>query len=213
MKLVAERLVAETPRITWKVHASTAVVLLALLDPILTVAQTPGERSGLAAGQPQAVSSNEARNTEIRRLMDLIRVRNMGEQVLTQMFELGIKPRLVENLRTAARNSGKNVPEELIRKVADVFSKKLFSRINFDDFVENIIPIYEKHFSEQEIQSAIQFYESPAGRHFIELQPQLMQEGGAAGQRWFAERVAPFIPEIMQETVSEIPEFQQNRAR
>jgi uncharacterized protein len=46
------------------------------------------------------------------------------------------------------------------------------------------VPIYQKHFSEEEIRETIRFYRSPTGRKVIQTLPMVMQESMAAGQQW-----------------------------
>ena len=47
-----------------------------------------------------------------------------------------------------------------------------------------IIPIYEKHFTHEELKQLIAFYESPIGKKLIKVQPQIMMESMAAGEEW-----------------------------
>jgi hypothetical protein len=47
-----------------------------------------------------------------------------------------------------------------------------------------VVPIYDKHLSEQDIKSVIAFYETPAGKRFVKVLPQLTQESMVAGQKW-----------------------------
>ena len=46
--------------------------------------------------------------------------------------------------------------------------------------------MYDHIFTASEIQGMIAFYESPIGKRFMEVQPQLMKEGMALGQEWGA---------------------------
>lgn len=49
---------------------------------------------------------------------------------------------------------------------------------------EMVIPIYDRHFTHEELRGIIAFYETPAGRKAITVLPQVMQESMLAGQRW-----------------------------
>jgi hypothetical protein len=53
-----------------------------------------------------------------------------------------------------------------------------------EDLYQELIPIYKKHFTHQEIKDIISFYESPTGRKFSEQSPYITQEAMQAGQRW-----------------------------
>jgi hypothetical protein len=46
------------------------------------------------------------------------------------------------------------------------------------------VPIYDKYYTETDIDQLIEFYKSPVGKKMIEVQPQLTQESMLAGQTW-----------------------------
>ena len=47
-----------------------------------------------------------------------------------------------------------------------------------------LIPIYDKHFSHNDIKELIQFYESPIGKKYLEATPSITQESYRAGEEW-----------------------------
>jgi len=47
-----------------------------------------------------------------------------------------------------------------------------------------MIPIYQKHFTEAEIQAINDFYQTPAGKKLIKEMPDIMQESFVIGQQW-----------------------------
>lgn len=53
-------------------------------------------------------------------------------------------------------------------------------KMNFGELLENIsLEIYNRHFTEAELQDLVTFYESPTGRKMIKVTPQLIQESFA----------------------------------
>ena len=62
----------------------------------------------------------------------------------------------------------------------DLFRQK----IDVDDFINLYIPVYDKHFSHEDIRELIQFYESPIGKRFVEKTPSITQDSMAIGQEW-----------------------------
>ena len=46
------------------------------------------------------------------------------------------------------------------------------------------IPIYQKHLTQEDIAALNKFYDSPAGKKMIKVQPLIMQESMAVGQAW-----------------------------
>lgn len=47
-----------------------------------------------------------------------------------------------------------------------------------------VVPIYEKHFSDEEIDAMLTFYRTPAGQSVVSKLPVIMQESMVAGQTW-----------------------------
>jgi len=50
--------------------------------------------------------------------------------------------------------------------------------------VDSIAVLYAKRFTQEELQGILAFYQSPVGRRVRELQPGLVTESSAIGQRW-----------------------------
>lgn len=66
----------------------------------------------------------------------------------------------------------------------DSFWADLEQELNPQAMLAEVIPVYQKNLSEADVRAAISFMKSPAGRHFVEAQPQIMQESMAIGQMW-----------------------------
>lgn len=58
------------------------------------------------------------------------------------------------------------------------------NEVKAEDIVNLVIPIYEKHYSEQDIEQLIIFYKSPIGQKAIAVTPVISQESMVAGQQW-----------------------------
>lgn len=48
--------------------------------------------------------------------------------------------------------------------------------------IDELAPVYEKHFTPVELSELIKFYESPVGQKLLEVQPQLNKDALRAGQ-------------------------------
>ena len=82
--------------------------------------------------------------------------------------------------------------QQMMPQVPSVFWFKAREKANFEDLIYDIVPVYAKHFTHDEIKKLIEFYQSPVGRKFVEASPQLMQDSTAIGQRW-GERLGKLI--------------------
>ena len=61
--------------------------------------------------------------------------------------------------------------------------------------MKEIIPIYAKYFSEDDILQLIAFYETPLGQKMIEVMPQLTMDSMQVSMRWLQSKV----PELQEQ--------------
>ena len=111
----------------------------------------------------QSVSAAPASSKSIRTLMELTGAGDLGKQMMYQMLP-------------ALQQMAPNAPQAYW----DAFMKE----VDTDEMITLIIPVYQKQFSEKDIQELITFYKTPVGQKFIKAQPQILQESMAIGQQW-----------------------------
>jgi hypothetical protein len=58
------------------------------------------------------------------------------------------------------------------------------SRLDIDGFINLFIPVYDKHFSHDDIKKLIQFYESSIGKKLLNVTPLITQESYHIGEEW-----------------------------
>lgn len=83
---------------------------------------------------------------------------------------------VMDIMETQFKQSLPNVPDE--------FWKEMRKEVNAGTLIDLIVPIYDKHFTHDEIKQLITFYESPIGKKISTTLPAVMQESMAAGQKW-----------------------------
>lgn len=105
-----------------------------------------------------------ASEKSIRELMTLTGAGNMALQIMQNMI-----PALKQM-------APPDIPES--------FWSEFAKEVDANELINGIVPIYQKHFTEEDVREAIRFYKSPTGAKFIAKQPQIMQESMAVGQRW-----------------------------
>jgi hypothetical protein len=69
-------------------------------------------------------------------------------------------------------------------QVPPEFWDKMQEQLNPEDLLELVVPIYDKHFTEEDIQGMIAFYRSPVGQKLTSELPQITTESMSAGQEW-----------------------------
>ena len=53
-----------------------------------------------------------------------------------------------------------------------------------DGFYAMVYPVYDEHFTLEELNALVAFYRTPAGSKALRVMPQVMAQSMAAGQRW-----------------------------
>lgn len=102
---------------------------------------------------------------------------------LTHVAELSFAD--IKSNMELQKRANPNIPAE--------FWTELLNKLNPQDFLDRMVPIYEKHFSHEEIKAWIVFFESPHGQAFLKSQVTTLQECTAAGQAYVEEIAAPLL--------------------
>lgn len=103
------------------------------------------------------------KETKIRNLLKLTKTDELAIQSMDQMISM-------------FKSSNSN----LSTNVFDEFKKE----IDPNRLIDLIVPIYDKYYSETEIEELTAFYNSPIGKKTIDTLPKLTQESMVAGQQW-----------------------------
>ena len=74
--------------------------------------------------------------------------------------------------------------------------------VDYDELVQKLIPIYSKHFTEQEIVDLLNFYITSTGKKMIDKMPVILQESMEIGRKWGIELAQKIEKEIPVTTTS-----------
>jgi len=110
-----------------------------------------------------SISAQPASPESIKALMQSTGSGDMGVQMISQMLP-------------ALKKMRPDAPES--------FWTSFWSEINADEIENMIIPVYQKYLTEDDIQAINSFYQTPAGKKLIRVQPSIMQETMTIGQQW-----------------------------
>jgi hypothetical protein len=157
-----------------------AVIFAILCLPLALASQ---ETAPPAATNPDAPSKEQ-----VLELLDLIHQRaNM-----TQMLE-GVKQSMKVGAEAGFRQKIPNPTPDQLRKVDDLVDT-IFQDYPFNDMIEAIVPIYQRHLTKTDIDQVVVFYSSPVGQKLLKEQPTMVSEAMQAGQQIMLKR----IPEMSQ---------------
>ncbi|MFH1760896.1 MAG: DUF2059 domain-containing protein [bacterium] len=89
---------------------------------------------------------------------------------------LTVGQQLIDNVINTYKTTMPNIPAS--------FWMDLKTESNLDKFTENLVDIYDRYLTEEDIKSIINFYSSPTGKKFVSVMPQIIQESMTEGQKW-----------------------------
>ncbi|MEQ1571334.1 MAG: DUF2059 domain-containing protein [Myxococcota bacterium] len=127
-----------------------------------------------------AAPTPSAHETKVRRLLELTGAGALGQQTMDGMLAQfasmpGLPPGFTEEFRAVAK------PETL---------------------VDLVVPIYQRHLTEADVDAAITFYESPAGKRWTAAMPGIMAESMTAGQQWGTSVATEVMTRIQQKAAT-----------
>lgn len=99
---------------------------------------------------------------------------------IVKLMELAGATEVLESMKVTLKESYKrNLPD-----VDPAFWDEYFGELSTEGLIRLIVPVYDKHFTDEDISALIAFYESPVGRKMMGKMPLIMQESMAAGEQW-----------------------------
>jgi hypothetical protein len=112
---------------------------------------------------------------KIRRVLEVTGAQRMMSQMAGQMI-------------ASFKKAQPGVPEEFWNRFEEKFGS--------EDLIDQLVPIYDKYYSKQDLDGLLAFYESPVGQKVLKTMPQVMQESMQVGQAWGKQKAEEVIKEI-----------------
>ncbi|MBB3119525.1 DUF2059 domain-containing protein [Pseudoduganella violacea] len=160
-----------------------------------------------AAGQPALAQNAPApeHTAAIKELMDAMNYRTMMTALMQQMVQT-----LPEMMRNTAEQSISDNPrldatgrraallamEADLPKAVSTMQQVLLSPELMDEIMAEMIPLYARHFTVDEMRQIANFYRTPVGQKSLREMPQLMTEGMQIGEKVIGPRVRKAIESL-----------------
>jgi hypothetical protein len=140
------------------------------------------KRLGLVAGMLLAAVSAQAfaaqpTEQQVRQLMDAIGLGRSLSQMNTQVA-------------TSMKQSLPCVSSTYWQGYIDENSSK--------EFIGRLVPVYQKHFTADEVEGMVKFYSSPLGQKVLTEMPLALAEANQAGQQWSRDHTQQMIAKLEQ---------------
>jgi len=118
---------------------------------------------------PAAKTAAHAGATKVEKIRELINL-------------IGTPPLAAEMMKSQAADLKKLLPYPPAAQ--DDFEKEFIASVKVSELVDLVVPIYDRHLSEEDVDAMLAFYRSPVGRRVIKALPQITAESQRAGQEW-----------------------------
>ncbi|MBZ0165407.1 MAG: DUF2059 domain-containing protein [Candidatus Omnitrophica bacterium] len=99
----------------------------------------------------------------ILQLMQATDVGNLGDEIVEEML-----PEL----------------QKMLPNAPDRFWKEVKASINADSLISQIIPIYQKYLTAEDVAAINAFYKTPAGQKLVDVQGVIMEQSYQIGEEW-----------------------------
>ena len=121
---------------------------------------------------------------DIKHLMEITGSANIAKQ-----FASASSKQIFNTLRASRPDIPERALAVLDRELVELFSENISVS---GGLMDQVIPIYDKYFTDQEIRELLAFYETPVGRKAVLVLPKVVDESMMAGRRW-GQSLAPEI--------------------
>lgn len=147
-----------------------------------------------------------------RELLDAMNYRATTAAAMKQMTSN--MPTMMRNGAEASiRNNPKLSEKEKTDKLAEVdkmvpqavaaVKKVLEDPKLADEMMAEVVPLYARYFTPDEMKQLATFYRTPIGKKSLQVMPQLMGEGMQVGQRVIAPRINKLMQELNQQQMNQ----------
>jgi len=117
---------------------------------------------------PEKVDAAE--DAAIRHLLDITEESKLGER-MSNFFAGRVREKMSQTL-----------PPDRLPKFMETFTQKFNASAPASNVTDAQVMIYAKHFSKDDIQALVRFYETPTGQQVVKVMAQVNRESQGAGQ-------------------------------
>jgi hypothetical protein len=79
--------------------------------------------------------------------------------------------------------------DQILASMPPQDAEKLKGAFNIDEVIQELIPLYDKYFTSEDLDGFIQFYSSPTGHKLVQTIPLIMKESVDVSAKYFEEHL------------------------
>ena len=156
---------------------------------LVTAGQNQSAPPAAQGAQAKATPAvDPAKEDLIRKLFEVQGTRKTMEEVIAGLSG-NMRPMLAQSLP----------PGDYRDTLIDLFFKKFQAKMKIDDLIDLIVPIYDRHFSKEDIAGLMQFYQTPLGKKLNSVASQLAIETQTAASKMGEELGRQSMLEVLAE--------------
>ena len=131
--------------------------------------------------------------------------------VSTSAFAADIPPKKKQAIRTLLELTGMvKVANQMIGQMFEQFAKgapsvppeawqRLQKKMKADELIVLIMPVYDKYYTQEDLDGMIAFYRTPVGQKVTRTLPDVSREGFNIGQEWGRRKGEEVVRELRKE--------------
>ena len=150
--------------------------------------QNAVEASSSGHGVTAEIQIDAGKRADIRSLMEVVGARDEMRQTTARQTE-EFRDNLVSALPAQQR-------DQVVSTLVTDYQKKFHA----DSVSEQIVAIYDKHYTEDEVKGLLQFYSSPLGRKFAAEMPKIAAEAQAANREEGTRTATEVVQQLREQT-------------
>ncbi|HEY2461728.1 MAG TPA: DUF2059 domain-containing protein [Candidatus Acidoferrum sp.] len=178
-----------------------ATLFLVAQSPSIHVraeAAATGQGSSTRAQSPAPPATNSShrvepeKETDIRHLMEITGAASVGQQ----LTKAGL-----DQLRASVMEAHPDDPRS--KQFMDAFTAQFQKHFDSKSLADNVLPIYDKYLSSEDVKALIEYYKTPFGQRMLKVLPDLARDS----QNTSFALVQKAAQKTMEDLYSQYPEF------
>jgi uncharacterized protein len=148
----------------------------------------------------QTVAGAPASKEDVAKLFEVMHIRDMMKQVM----DIAVK-QSGQMVRNQMKKDFPNMPADQAAQ-AEAMMDDMFKALPTEQILQNMVPIYQKHFTKGDMDAILAFYSSSAGQKFIKETPAITQESMQASYGLLQQ----YMQTTMQKVRQRVEQMQKN---
>ena len=141
-----------------------------------------------AAGPAKVAAIDPAKEAGIRKLLEVSGAEKIMRDTMIGTMN-SIRPLLTSSLPAG----------EYRAQLVELFVQKFESKMDLQQLLSQLVPVYDQYFTAAEIEQLTQFYETPLGKKYLTIAPQLLAGGQKIGKTWGGQLGRDSMTEVLGE--------------